>query len=192
MVYLYAILIHNVFTISLCMKKSFLLLFFIILSVSEILGQSAQGRYSSRMTVDGTIFFIEPCKLKELDNIRKFEYDMTLLSWTDSVTVNFTFETNIMSMPHDLRISSNQKEYICKDFSSLFIDIKKNHYEIRITSQFSVDEVSQILNSEDSPTFVFTQDDVTNRASYTKRSWKKDRNKLLSIFKLYSYSKKQP
>ncbi len=174
------------------MKKSFLLLFFIILFVSEILGQSAQGRYSSRMTVDGTIFFIMPCKLKELDNIRKFEYDMTLLSWTDSVTVNFTFESNIMSMPHDLRISSNQKEYICKDFSSLFIDIKKNHYEIRITSKFSVDELSQILNSEDSPTFVFTQENVTNMASYTKRSWKKDRNKLLSIFKLYSYSKKQP
>lgn len=169
--------------------KRYLLIIVSLFFISSVFGQSAQGRYASRMAADGTIFFIEPHKLTDLSNIKRFEYDMTLLSWTDSVTINFTFESDIMTMPETLQIKSCGKTFVCKDYSSLFIDIKKKHYEIRISSKFSISEMEQILQCESSPMFSFSQNGILETASYKNKSWLKDRKKLLDIFKVYQYSK---
>ncbi len=153
-------------------------------------GQSLQKRYASRITPDGTLFFINPQKLDALANIRKFEYDITLPSWTDWVTINFTIESSLMNAPEDLRIVSGDKFYRCKDFSVLYTDIKKQHYVIRVTSKFSMQELQEIIESPSSPAFAFTQKGIQEEAKYTDSAWKKERKKLLDIFQLYVYSKK--
>lgn len=170
----------------LIMKKN--LFIFLLILTAAVLPATAQ-RYASRMTVDGTIYFIDPIKLKQLENIKKFEYDVTLLSWTDSVTVNFTFESERMTKPESLKLISCGKTFECKDFSTLFIDLKKKHYEVRITSKFPSEALKEIFECENSPTFVFTQDNITEKASYKSGSWKKDRKKLIDIYGLYQYSK---
>ena len=158
--------------------------------VSLIVGNfAASARYASRMTPDGTIFFIEPHKLGRLSNIRRFEYDMTLLSWTDSVTINFTFEAGRMTMPESMMIKSGEKEYRCTDYSILYVDIKGNHYEVRVTSKFSVTDIQQVLESSFPPVFEFFQDGIYEQATYKDGAWKKDQKKLLNIFRLYLYSK---
>lgn len=171
------------------MRKLLLLIFIAVGSLLSS-GQSAQGRYASRMTADGTLFFINPHKLGDLTNIRRFEYDMTLLTWTDSVTVNFTFESDMMEVPSSLKITSGDKSYVCHDYKSLFIDIKKKHYEIRISSQFAVADIIKIIDSTAPPAFVFTQNNITERAAYKAGAWRKDRRKLSDIVKLYLNSKK--
>ncbi len=88
--------------------------------------QSADGRYISRMTQDGTLYFINPQKLSKTEGIKNFEYDMTLLSWTDSATVNFTFRSGLMAKPENLAIRSGNNVFRCDAFKPLFIDIKKN------------------------------------------------------------------
>lgn len=172
------------------MKRSLLIIVSLVFLIPTVFGQSAQGRYTSRMTANGTIFFIEPHKLTDLSNIKRFVYDMTLLSWTDSVTINFTFESDLMTIPESLQIKSCGKTYVCKDYSSLFVDIKKKHYEIRISSKFSISEMEQFLQCESSPVFSFSQNGILETASYKNNSWLKDRKKLLDIFKVYQYSKK--
>ncbi len=170
--------------------KRFLGLLFVLAMVFPAVGQSSQKRYVSRMTPDGVIFFVNPLKLGSLTNIKRFEYDMTLLNWTDSVTVNFTIESSKMQAPKDLRILSGDKIYECKEFSVLFIDIKKNHYEIRVSSKFLVSNLTEILKTSVPPAFSFTQDGILGQAAYKESEWKKERKKLSDIFQLYLYSKK--
>lgn len=161
----------------------------LFLCIYDVNAQSAEGRYSSRMTQDGFIFFANPQRLKELNNIKRFEYDMTMLTWTDSITVNFTFESTSMVMPHDLRIKYDGGVVKCDAYSSLFTDIKKDYYEIRITSRYSTSDIERILKSEKSPCFCFSQGDMEESAAYKPGAWKKDRKKLNDIFNLYLYSK---
>ncbi len=171
------------------MKKLIVLLFILVMAIPSK-GQSSQGRYASRITPDGTIFFINPQKLGALTNLRRFEYDMTLLSWKDSVIINFTMETSWMTAPENFKLVSGDKVYPCENFSVLYTDIKKQHYVIRVTSKFSLQELTQIVTSTTSPTFAFTQNGVKEAAKYTDNAWKKERKKLLAIIQLYVYSKK--
>ncbi|MDE6377264.1 MAG: hypothetical protein K2K72_00805 [Duncaniella sp.] len=165
----------------------------VIVMLSSVLwafAQSAENRYNSRMTRDGVLFFLMPEPLKDLSGIKKFEYDATLLSWTDSTTVNFTFESSSFQLPTDLRVRYGEDGVIeCKSFSPLFIDIKKNHYEIRITSKFSNAEFESIIKSLTPPAFCFNQGEEPKSAAYKAKAWSKDRKKLNDIFQLYLYSK---
>lgn len=158
--------------------------------VVHVYGQSSHGRYASRITSDGTIFFINPQTLGKHVNIQRFEYDITLLSWTDSVTINFTIESSLMNAPENLRIISGDRVYQCENSSVLFIDIKKQHYLIRVTSTFSTQELEAIIESTSSPVFEFTQNGIREAAAYTDKAWKKERKTLSDIFQLYVYLKK--
>lgn len=171
------------------MKSLIVTLFLLAITVPSY-GQSSQGRYASRITPKGTIFFINPQKLSSLKNLRNFEYDMTLLNWTDSVTINCTIESSLMNTPENLKIVSGNKVYQCEDFSVLYTDIKRQHYVIRVTSKFSVQDITQIIESASSPIFAFSQMDIQEEAAYSDRAWKKEHKKFLDIFQLYVYSKK--
>lgn len=169
--------------------KKLLLIIIAFLFTSTLFGQSADGRYVSRMTQDGTLFFIMPQKIKNLTGIKKFEYDITLLTQSDSLTVNFTFESSLMNVPTDLKIQSGENTFPCTDYKPLFIDIKKNHYEIRITSKFSNDMLKTVVNNPTPPIFLFKQGTEIKEASYKEGAWRKDRKKLNDIYNLYLYSK---
>lgn len=158
--------------------------------LNPLYGQSSQRRYASRITSDGTIFFINPQTLGSLTNLRRFEYDMTLLNWADSVAINFTVESSLMNAPENLQIESGDNVYQCDDFSVLYTDIKRQHYVIRVTSKFSMQDLVQIIESASSPVFSFTQNGILEKASYTCGAWKKERKRLSDILRLYVYSKK--
>ena len=162
-----------------------------VLSFCFIAGfsQSAENRYNSRMTRDGVLFFIMPEKLKDLSGLKRFEYDVTLLSWTDSATVNFTFESESLALPSDLEIKYADGTINCDSYTPLFVDIKRNHYEIRITSKFSISQIESIFSSITPPVFCFTQEGASKSASYKPKAWTSDRKKLNDIFKLYTLSR---
>lgn len=172
------------------MPKKFLsVLVLLCAAVFGAFAQSADSRYVSRMTQDGTLFFIMPHKLGNTEGIKKFDYDVTLLSWTDSITVNFTFRSPEMVAPTDLRICSGNKEYVCNKYSPLFIDIKKNEYEIRITSMFLASEFKAMIDNPSPLEFRFEQNGKQKSAAYKIGAWRKDAKKLQDIFKLYEYMK---
>jgi len=170
------------------MKRAISYILFVFMAV-QLFAQSAEGRYVSRMTQDGTLYFIMPKKLGECSGIKKFEYDMTCLSWSDSVTVNFTFHSKSVARPTNLRIESCGDSFQCSSSSLLFTDIVKNGYEIRVTSKFLVSEIEKVLQCPNSPAFMFEQDGVVRTAEYSKGAWGKDRKKLVDILNLYKLSK---
>lgn len=151
--------------------------------------QLSEGRYASRKTQDGTIYFLNPHRLKKISGIKKFEFDVTMLTWTDSVTVNFTFESDIMTVPEKILLKSGSLSFESHDYKPLFIDLKKDHYEIRISARFPLSEFEQIIKSTAPPRFVFYQEGKEESASYSEKDWKKEHKKLNDIYSLYLYSK---
>lgn len=178
--------LHKIFYAK--MKRMLFIILGVILCV-PLYAQSAEGRYASRMTQDGTIFFVMPHKLKQVRDIKKFEYDMTLLNWTDSITVNFTFESDRMELPADLKIESCGVSYKCDSYSLLYIDIKKKHYEVRVTSKFPASVIQSMIKCDTPPIFSFSQLGIYEYATYGESAWKKDKKKLNDIYNLYLYSK---
>lgn len=164
---------------------SLLLILFPLLAAA----QSAQGRYVSRMTQDGKLIFIEPKKISVCSEIKKFEYDVTCLTWADSATVNFTFVSRTISKPRDLKIKSCGSDYVCDNYSLLYTDIVKSGYEIRVSAKYPVADIEKIFQCETSPVFSFKQDDIERTAAYSKSAWAKDRVKLNAIMNLYNTSK---
>lgn len=170
------------------MRKIINICVILLISLSGY-AQSAEGRYSSRMTQDGTLFFIMPQKLGRCEGLRNFEYDMTLLNWSDSMTINFTFESPMMVKPEDLKIISDSCVFECNSYKLLFTDVKKERYEIRVTSKYPVSVFESILKTLTPPVFSFSQDGVVRTASYKESSWRKERKKFNDIFQIYLYSK---
>lgn len=114
---------------------------------------------------------------------------MTLLTWTDSVTVNFTFESNFMTVPDTVKIISGDRTFYSNSYKPLFIDLKKDHYEIRISALFPISELEYIINSSLPPCFEIYQDGNKETATYKLGAWRKDQKKLSNIYNLYMYSK---
>lgn len=169
--------------------KQFITILCIVFASMNIMGQSATGRYVSRMSQDGMIYFIMPQKISHCSEIKRFEYDMTCLSWTDSVTVNFTFKSKSVDKPTHLKIESCGVSYICENYSLLFTDIVRGGYEIRVTSKFPLIDIEKIILCDESPIFSFTQDGITRTAAYSKGAWKKDKKKLQDIFNIFRLSR---
>lgn len=169
--------------------RRYILLLLAIMCAACGFAQSPNDRYASRKTQDGTIYFINPHKLKKINGIKSFEYDVTLLTWTDSVTINFTYETDIMAIPDKFNIVSGDNTYKCGNYKPLFIDLKKNHYEIRISAMFPVSEYEKIIETPSPPRFDIYLPGKEATATYSEKSWKKEHKILNSIYSLYKYSK---
>lgn len=147
------------------------------------------ARYNSFRSKDGILYFFNPQKLKETKNIKSFEYDMTMLTWTDSVTINFTIVSESMSMPTDLAIKSGESKYECHDYSLLFVDLQKKDYKVRVTSKFPLREVENIIESPAPPIFEFKQNGILRTATYKRKAWETDREKIKQIMGLYYHTK---
>lgn len=171
------------------MKRLFWVFLIGMFSIACLTSAGIGDRYVSRNTQDGTIYFIEPKSLGVKDNILSFTYDMTLLSWTDSVTVNFTIVSKRMEVPEGLAIRNSQYDFACRSYSPMFIDIVKKGFEVRVTSKFPLKEIEQIFKSEEPPVFSFTQAGVAESAGYSRSAWKKERVKLQNIMSVYKYRK---
>lgn len=168
------------------MRKIIMMLLVFFMSASL----SAQDRYASRMTPDGTLFFIMPHKMGKQYGIKKFEYDVTLLSWTDSATVNFTFVSPHMEIPSSLKLETCGNTIDCTSYSPLFVDLAKKNFEIRITSKFHISTIEQMVKCDTPPRIIMTQVGNEEWATYSQRSWNKDRKILSQIFELYKMQRK--
>lgn len=165
--------------------KRLLLSFIFVLATLPGWSQSSFNRYSSRITKDGICYFFKEQKLNSVSGMKKFTYDMTYPDWTDSIIVNFSMYCNIPDVPQKLSIRSGDKVYVCYDFRSLYVDLLKDGYEIRITSRFAKDDIVSLLQQSEYPmVFEMETKGINIYAKYKGSAWRKDRKKLNDIFLL--------
>ncbi len=142
------------------------------------------------MTDNGMLFFIMPQKVKSLKGISSFEYDITLLTWNDSITLNYTCKTKKMETPQDFKIISGDSTYNSMDCNLLFVDIIKKGFEVRITTKFLYRDFEKIIQCDTPPIFSFTQGGEEKSATFSQKKWDKEREILNKIISVYNYSRK--
>lgn len=168
-------------------------LFVLLLTVAAVFcctGKGIGDRYASRMTRDGTIFFLSPQRLKATTGVERFEYDMTCLTWSDTVTVNFSIRSKDMELPEHVGLMSGGNRFNAVETVKLYTDIVKGGYEIRMSSRFLWCDIEKVFTAPQPPVFIFDQSGIERSASYTAGQWKGERRTLSEILKLYNYSRK--
>lgn len=110
---------------------------------------------------------------------------MTYPDWTDSITVNFSLYADAPDVPKKIALVGGDKRYECDDFRSLYVDIIKNGYEIRITSKFAKNDILALLQQTDYPLAFYIETKGRRiYATYKVSAWRKDRKKLNDVFLL--------
>jgi len=151
---------------------------------------TAQDRYTSRPTQDGTLFFLSPKKLGNVKGADGFEFDMTYVTSNDSAYVNFSVKSKTAVRPTGLcLIYGNGEKYECDNYKLLFIDKHGSSYEIRVTSTFPFSVLREAFSSTESPVYAFNLAGTNVEASYKKSAWKKDRSRISEIFNLIDLMK---
>lgn len=141
-------------------------------------------RYVSRPVTDGILYFIMPKKLDNVTGVKSFEYDMTMVSSLDSVTVNFTVYSPTAQEPTDLKLTGGATNVKCDNYKLLFVDKAGKNYEIRVTSTFPKAVIEKLFTANDAPGFEFKLGPTAVAASYKPGAWKKDREKISEVFNL--------
>lgn len=166
-------------------KSTFKSLLIIVALLSGIVNLSAQGRYTSRLAQNGTIYFLEPKKLTDVTGIKKFEFDITYVTTSDSAFVNFTTLSDVAVKPADIRlVYGSDNEYECNDSRLLFIDRNKSKYEIRMMCRLPITVIRSAFTSGTAPVFRFSLDGRTVSATYKPSVWKKERSQITEMFNL--------
>ena len=115
---------------------------------------------------------------------------MTYPDWTDSITVNFSLFSDVPDVPQKLVLRGGDLRFECRDFRSLYVDIMKHGYEIRITSMFAKDDIVALLQQlEAALTFELDTEGKRIIATYKGSAWRKDRKKLNDVFLLINCMK---
>lgn len=115
---------------------------------------------------------------------------MTYPDWTDSITVNFSLFTDVPDVPQKLTLRGGDLRFECRDFRSLYVDIMKHGYEIRITSTFAKDDIVALLQQLGSAlTFELETEGKRIIATYKGSAWRKDKKKLNDVFLLINSMK---
>lgn len=154
----------------------------------QIEAQSLNSRYRSHIGSNGTTYFFCPKKISPQKGIDRFVYDMTYLSSTDSVTLNFTFIAKKPDSVRSVILKNGENQIKANYLSTLYRDVLKNGYEIRTTSKFSFDEIQKVFNDELPLVFLITLNngDIIT-AKYGKSQWKKETKIIPLILNSITY-----
>ena len=145
--------------------------------------KSIEQRYSSYLSDEGMVLFIRPAKLSQHTDLSGFTYDMTYTAGQDSITINCTVDMNGNEDITQFIIHNESKKIVCESVSTLYRDLKKKGYSVRITSKFPIKDIKEIFADGTPATFTFvTTDKKSCSASYKNGQWTKERNDITRIF----------
>lgn len=161
--------------------RFFTLLLFVLFAVS-CPAQSIDKRYRSTITQKGTLHFFRPMKLTKVENMDKFVYDMTYISNTDSVTLNFTIEIKNPQMIEKVELQADGVIATENTPKMLYRDVLSSTYVERISVRLPYKDIEQAFKSETPLSFLTTLSDGTIcKATYPKSKWKKENANITRI-----------
>lgn len=164
----------------------FILLFLLISALCN--AQAIEKRYSSHLSNTGIVNFFLPKKLKKNTNIDMFRFDMTYISYSDSVTLNCTYRIRNRNNIKTFNLKSNNNSIHGEDFSVIYREVRKHGYEVRVTSRFSFNDIKNVFNNHTPLHFeIVLNDNSSYMASYRKSAWKKESFNVTRILESINY-----
>ncbi len=148
----------------------------------------ATERYSIRAVEHGKMYFFMPCQLKGNAG-SKLQYDMTLLSFSDSVSINMTL-TSPKDRVKSVRLSADETVYSTAQYELYFqerqgsrfntrihIDCPIGAYELLFTNRTPV---TIELNMESGQSYAFT---------YKAKKWQRESGHVAEVLDIIEYGK---
>ena len=162
----------------------------VVLSLLLILAASAAfatERYSVRYLEQGVMYFFMPCKLKSTVSGTKLQYDMTLLSSRDSVSINMTL-TSRQGRVKAVRLSAGDASYVTSRCELYFQERAGSRFNTRVHIDCPVGTYRQLfaagtplgieLTMEDGSAYSFT---------YKAKTWREEQTFVSEVLESIDY-----
>lgn len=146
-----------------------------------------EGRYSVQTLPQGNMYFFMPCKLKRAAG-NKLQYDMTILSYRDSVTINMTL-TSPMGRVKSVRLSSGDVSYITTQYELFFQERKGSRFNTRVHIDCPTPIFTQLFASPDLLNIELTMEDSKQYSfTYKPKKWKEDSRYVSEVMEIIAYA----
>jgi hypothetical protein len=161
----------------------------VILTLLLICSMAAYGkeRYSVRTLPLGNMYFFMPCKLKANAG-NKLQYDMTLHSYRDSVTINMTL-TSPMGRVKSVRLSAGDVDYSTTHYELFFQERNGSRFNTRVHIDCPGDIYAKLFASNVPLTIELTMESGKQYAfTYKTKKWEEDSQYVTEVLEMIAYT----
>ena len=146
-----------------------------------------KGRYNVRMLPEGNMYFFMPFKLKGASG-NSLQYDMTLLSYRDSVTINMTL-TSPMGRVKSVRLSTEGVNYSTTQYELFFQERNGSRFNTRVHIDCPGHVYRQLFASPVPLTMELTMEDGKKYAfTYKDKKWREDSRYVSEVLEMIAYT----
>lgn len=146
----------------------------------------AAERYTVKITEAGNMYFFMPYKLKGNAG-SKLLYDMTLLSLSDTVSINMTL-TAPQGRVRSISLSAGAATYCTEKYELYFQERNGSRFDTRIHIDCPIDTYKQIYTSDTPLSMEITMEDGKRYTFiYKAKKWKKETAYISEVFEIIKY-----
>lgn len=150
----------------------------------------SKERYSVRMLPLGNMYFFMPCKLKAASG-NKLQYDMTLHSYRDSVTINMTL-TSPMGRVKSVCLSAGNINYFTTQYELFFQERNGSRFNTRVHIDCPSDRYRQLFASSVPLTIELTMESGKQYSfTYKPKKWQEDSRDVSEVMEMIAYTNSQ-
>lgn len=161
-------------------------LFFVLLLFCS-LSAFAKERYSVRVLPDGNMYFFMPYKLKGSSGT-VLQYDMTQLSYSDSVAINMTL-TSPMGRVKSIRLFTGEENYSTTQYELFFQERAGSRFNTRIHIDCPLSKFKQLFSGSVPLTIELMMEDGKHYAfTYKTKTWQKEVGFVSEVQEMIAYS----
>lgn len=165
---------------------AFLLFFFF---AGAVCSQNIAKHYVSSNQPHGTLYYIKPQKgFKSKPLKAELIYDITYLSTSDSVVLNFSFYDIRPDKIRSIALQQ-QNKVLASDVELIFFNLKKKMWEKRYSAKFEINELCDMYKEAEAPVWILYLEGGDIELSINKRKWKKQSEIVSTIFDLIFYNR---
>ena len=144
-------------------------------------------RYDVRVLPLGKMYFFMPYKLKGKAG-NKLQYDMTLLTYRDSVTINMTL-TSPLGRVKSITLSSSDAHYTTSQYELFFQERNGSRFNTRVHIDCPAQVYKKLFESIEPITIELTMEDGKQYAfTYKAKKWKEESAYVLEVLEMIAYS----
>ena len=171
---------------SYCMKHIVRKLFFFLLLFCN-LTVFGKERYHMRILPDGKMYFFMPCKLKGSSGAQ-LQYDMTLISYRDSVSINMTLTSSIGRVER-ISLLTPEVSYSTQQYELFYQERNGARFNTRVHIDCPMAIYRKLFTGLHPITIKLMMDDGKQYAFvYKAKNWKKEASYVFEVLEMIAYS----
>lgn len=146
----------------------------------------AKERYNVQVLPDGNMYFFMPYKLKGSGS--KLKYDMTLLTYRDSVTINMTLKSRAIGRVKSVSLEAGTLGYSTEDYELFFQEHDHGKVNTRVHIDCPMDIYRRMYTGASPLSITLTMTDGKRYTfTYGKSGWQQESTIIGQVFQMIDY-----